>query len=89
MDSQRTAFGTVLFGGFKKEDVYKYIEQLVLDHKTECKRYEHQNSDLQLEISRIIEERSKITEECKKLKAENEALQAELDALKATEEEAE
>lgn len=89
MDRQRTAFGTVLFGGFHKEDVYKYIEQLVIDHKTECKRYEHQNADLQLEISRITEELTRVSAECEKLKDEKLALQAELAALKAAEEDAE
>ena len=96
MDSQRTAFGTVLFGGFNKEDVYKYIEQLVIDHKTVCKCYEHQISDLKAEVASVSEELKnaaaeceRVTAECETVKEEKAALQAELDALRANEEEAE
>ena len=96
MDSQRTAFGTVLFGGFNKDDVYQYIEQLVIDHKTECKRYDHQIFDLESEIARMAKELEKISAErdtvvaeSEKLKDENAAVRAELEALKASAEDAE
>ncbi len=93
MDSQRTQFGTVLFGGFNKEDVYKYIEQLLIDHKNECKIFEHQAADLEAEIVRLSDEISKMTaecaslkDECSRLEEEKSALQTKLDAIAVTEE---
>ena len=82
MESQRTAFGTVLFGGFQKEAVYKYIEQLMLDHETTCKRYELQMNDLNRELARMNAKIEELSERCEALQAEKADLVLEKDALK-------
>lgn len=86
MDSQRTAFGTVLFGGFRKDAVYQYIEQLVMDHETTCKRYEHQKTDLELKLAEALKKQEELSVECEKLRGEKEMLEREISEREAEKE---
>lgn len=78
MESQRTAFGTVLFGGFNKSDVYQYIEQLVMDHETVCKNYERRLKDCENERTELLNKIEVLENTCKELQTQKDALEEEL-----------
>lgn len=78
MENEKTAFGTVLFGGFHKESVYRYIEQLVADFELKQKDFERAKKDLEAELSIANQSIAKLESEAASLRAEKEALAEQL-----------
>jgi len=86
MENERTAFGTVLFGGFHKESVYRYIEQLVADFELKQKEFDRAKKELEAQLSAANQNAAKLEAELGSLRAEKEAL---TEALKQAQEAAE
>lgn len=54
--SDEQKFGSCVFGGFRKDDVLKYIDELLSEHEFEIeelkKEYEKQNEDVKTELEK-------------------------------------
>ena len=78
MDQEKTAFGTVLFGGFHKESVYRYIEQLVADFELKQKEFDRIKKELEKELSVAKQSIAKLDADVALLRAEKEELAEQL-----------
>ncbi len=78
MENERTAFGTVMFGGFHKESVYRYIEQLVAEFELKQKEADRTKKDLEEELSKAKQTIEKLEADVDMLRAEKEELAEQL-----------
>ncbi len=81
MENEKTAFGTVLFGGFHKESVYRYIEQLVADFELKQKEFDRAKKALEAELGAANQTIAELSAKAESLSAEKEALETQLEQL--------